>query len=255
MQLTDLLAKPIIHLSQAAVLGHVSGFWADDRLRRVRYVAALDEETYLEQAYPLRYLRIGQDALCANREPCAPEGVAVPFKAPIYDTDGVRRGYLQDVVCLSSGLVDHIVTTEGAVYHPADVVALGKILVVKGERRIVRKRSHPQENIDIQEAFAKAPEAETAAEPKQSPQEPPAPGSEEIAYLPRAPLPQEVNALPQGVNVRLMGDYSFLLGRTLSADLVHKGCVILSKGTIIDDRAVTLARQGGLLVNLTALSV
>jgi len=259
MQLTDLLAKPLIHLTEAKTLGNVYGFWTDKHFRRIRYVQILDEETY---AHPLAYawgrVRVGQDALAVVSDPQDPIGVFVPFKGAIYDTDGAAKGYLQDAVCTGTGMVDHLVTTDGQVYYPKDVVSVGDILVVRGTRRVSRPRKTSPPALPLEEAFnlpasAPAPVEPTPVEvPAPAPQLEPAPSG---IILPRAPLPQEINALPEGINVRLVGDYSFLLGRTLTGDLVRHGRVLLPKGTIIDERAVSLARTEGQLVALTSLSV
>ena len=239
MQLTDLLAKPLIHLSEAKTLGNVYGFWTDKHLKRIRYIEALDEETYAHPAaYSWGKVHVGLDAVCVSTDPETPEGVFVPFKGTIYDTDGRQKGYLQDVVVTHTGSVDHLVTTDGQTLYPRDVVAVGDVLVIRGSRRVGRPRKETRPAPSLEEAFNRADEPTPAG-----------------VLLPRAPMPEEVNAQPLGVNVRLVGDYSFLLGRTLSGDLTRHGRLLLAKGTVIDERAVALARGEGQLVALTALSV
>ena len=92
MQLTDLLAKPLIHLSEAKTLGNVYGFWTDKHFKRIRYIEALDEETYAHPAaYSWGKVHVGLDAVCVSTDPETPEGVFVPFKGTIYDTDGRQK--------------------------------------------------------------------------------------------------------------------------------------------------------------------
>lgn len=63
-----------------------------------------------------------------------------------------------------------------------------------------------------------------------------------------------VMPIQQDVPYRLVTDYDFLLGRTLTKDLVQSGHVFIAKGTVIDKQAVQLAGRAGLLVALTTIS-
>ncbi len=63
-----------------------------------------------------------------------------------------------------------------------------------------------------------------------------------------------VSPTQNDVPYRLVTDYDFLLGRTLTKDLVQSGHVFIAKGTVIDDYAVQLAGRAGLLVALTTIS-
>lgn len=269
MQLTELLAKPLINPSAAAHLGSVYAFWTDNKMRRVRYLVAVDEDTYADTlAYPFGKVYFGKDAVLATGESQTANGVAVPFKGEVYDTDGNHLGYLQDVICTDKGYVEHLLLTDGSTKTPEQVVAIGGLVIVQGTRKVGRSRPKPQRTPAPAEAFnlpVKTTPAEQLSErepiepdPIDSPSTDPAEIEREPlrpVALTRAPLPQEVNALPQGLNVRLVGDYSFLLGRTLAGDLTHHGRTLLAQGSVIDETAVALARANGLLVTLTALSV
>lgn len=218
MNLTELLATPVIDLTNATQTGVVSAFALGDDLKRVEAVTVIDEENYCREInYRLADVKWGEDCLLVDAPTITEELTRIPLRGQIYDVDGAGYGYLKEVVCDAKGRIEAWVTTDDVRIAPARVWKIGDLILLKGKKTYAKRKSAP-----VMGKTRKTAESEDGA-PKESLR-------------------------------RVAGDYSFLLGRTVKSDLIKKGEVLLRQGSVIDEELIALAREKGVLVTLTELS-
>ena len=215
MNLTELLATPVVDLSNATRMGVVSALAIGEDLKRVVGIVVLDEDNYCrEKTYRWSDVKWGQDCLLLDAEAMEEESKKIPFRGQIYDADGGNYGYLKEVVCDPKGHILAWITTEDREIAPSKVWRIGDLVLLKGKKTQKKK---------------------------------------EVVNRPRAPkapfnLPQK-----EGLK-RIAGDYSFLLGRTVKSDLIRQGEILLRQGSVIDEELIARARENGVLLTLTELS-
>lgn len=129
MNLTDMLAMPLIQTQLARTLGTVVGFGLDGST--VTHYLAVDERTYApEDAYPFHLVQVGSDALCTLACPVPPPAVRIPFRCAVYTQRGALLGYLDDVCVDKGGHIEYIVVG-GVTLGAARLVAIDDIVVVR----------------------------------------------------------------------------------------------------------------------------
>ena len=223
MNLTELLATPVIDLETARRLGVVSAFGISENLRRIVQVAVIDEDNYSrELRYAFADLKWGQDFVLTTAGVASQTATVIPFRGQIVDADGVGHGYLKEVECGPKGRIIALITTEDERIAPTRLAAVGDVVLLKGKRRYARRT-------DEQKAADAAEHAEIDVE--------------RAFNLPKS----------EGLR-RVAGDYSFLLGRKIKSDLIGRGEVVLPQGSVITAEHIELAREKGVLLPLTELS-
>ena len=285
MNLTDLLATPLIHLPTATRRGVVVGFAIDERLRRISHVVMVDEDSYCREIYyRWRDLRWGECALLTTAEGCEDGPTRIPFRETVLDADGKDYGYLKEVVCDERGHIEYLLTTKDERLEAARLLRVGDVVLTRGQKRLVLSTRHGKaaqsapSRTNAQEASAAADEAKTeqpleraeyvVEEPKTSPKTAETMPEDSASPDETAQEPQPI-AMPIaadeedgtpyreeeiGALRRVAGDYTFLLGREMKGDLVDKGQLLIAAGTVITPDHVELARRHGLLLPLTLLS-
>ena len=276
MNLTELLATPVIDLSNATRMGVVSAFAIGEDLRHVVGIVVLDEDDYChEKTYRMEDAKWGQDCVLLDAEAIDEVPQKIPLRGQIYDLDGVDHGYLKEVVCNRRGRITAWVNTEDVVIAPTRVWRMGELLLLKGKRR---HRKAAETTTDPAVTIEKA-QNDTAIEPVENTAmakaEDNAMAIVENAVSEAASISETIeestveneamadsgekgateSATPKQEGLRrIAGDYSFLLGRTIRSDLVREGETILSQGRVIDEETIALARENGVLLTLTELS-
>ena len=245
MNLTELLALPVIQLNAARRLGVVSGFLADERLRRVSHWVVLNEDTYIENVLPWQKATMGSEGVfcTAGLQPLPRDKRPIPLHTAVYDSDGRAWGMMEEIEVDETGRTVALRVGENRI-DPGGVFCYGELVILRGKRRLRREREQRQE-VQIEkhmQAVQKAPVSEEEGAPTwrviERPQE-------------RETAPTEET---EGSVYRVRGDYDFLVGRRLVADLVQAGRLVAKQGQVIDRSLIQAAREWGLLVALTALS-
>lgn len=221
MNLTELLATPVIHLATAARLGVVSAFALGADMRRIGQVAVIDEDNYCrELRYDFADVKWGQDFALTAADESAQRCTLIPFRSSVVDADGTNYGYLKEVECDQNGKLTALVTTEDERIAPSRLAMVGDVVLLKGKRRYARKTDSARD-----EAERERPDVE------------------------------RLFNLPQTAGLkRIAGDYSFLIGRKIKSDLIQRGEVVLRQGSVITADLIDLARERGVLLPLTELS-
>lgn len=254
MNLTELLATPVVHLPTATYLGVVSAFGVDEEAKRISHVIVVDEDSYChEVAYRWEDVRRGQDALLVDAPEAEDSPKRVPFRGAVLDTKGTSYGYLKDVAYTQTGRIKELYTTKDERISPTRMCMVGDVVLLHAKRR--KKKVAPQETpAEGQQKDEPAPDTQpvqeevpaAVASPQQA--EPPQVETPTVAIRQETPPPDE-----SGLR-RIAGDYSFLLGRSVKSDLTLRGELLLAKGTTITPETVDMARQKGVLLPLTVLS-
>lgn len=221
MNLTELLAIPVIHLPTARRMGVVYAFGTDDKARRITHVAVVDDESYGHEIY-YRYgdVRWGKEAALVSADPVDESGLIVPFRHPILDSDGNGYAFLADVTCDDKGHILSLVNTPGEVIQTDKLLRMGDVVLLRGKARVTmpRKKNAPPEE------------------------------TQSVTYA------EEAEPMAAADVLRIAGDYSFLLGRPLREDLMDGAHVVAGKGEVITDALIAEARDRGLMLALTTLS-
>ena len=135
MNLTELLATPVIHLPTAARLGVVVGFATDDKARRISHVIVVDEDSYCRETYyRWQDVRWGQNALLTAAEAVDEHPRRIPFREAVLDLDGVDYGYVKEVACTRNGRIEYVLTTRDEALAPSRLWRVGDVVLLRGKR-------------------------------------------------------------------------------------------------------------------------
>lgn len=241
MNLTELLAMPVIHLPSAHRMGVVCAFCADERVRRITHVVVVDDDNYCrELCYRMGDVRWGQEVALVCADPVEEMPCRIPFRSAIVDTDGVGYAYLKEVACDDKGHITEVVNTLDETLPRERLLRMGDVVLLRGKTRVVTARHQRLATDAMDDA-----EEEDAIEKEKT-----ATQTGNDAFRSDPSLQEEGD----GSLLRIAGDYTFLMGRTLKNDLTYLGEVVAAKGDIIAQDTVQRARDKGLLLTLTALS-
>lgn len=246
MNLTDLLAMPLIHTDQARSMGTVMGFALHDLI--VTHYLVVDDAYSEEQAYPFGDVHVGEDALCTLASGSVPPQGQVPFRCPVYTADGKRLGILDEIEVSHDGKIRNI--TVGQEKIPCGkIAAIEDVVIVKS-----KKQTSPAPSSSRRGRAKKSTLSDEGQAPdrhEDAAQNEPSLATQKSAVT---ILEQSAQNAEEGKLRRIIGNYSFLLGRILQEDLVQEGRVLLPKGIVLTDGDVAKAWRNGLLVALTQLS-
>ena len=266
MNLTDMLAMPLIQTQLARTLGTIVGFSLKGTT--VTHYLAVDEQTFApEDAYPFELVQVGADALCTLACPVTAPAARIPFRCAVYTEKGRLLGYLDDVNVAKDGHIVCIAVGDN-VYNAARLVAIDDIVIVRekaetkegGKTRRGRPRKKDvsaPDTTDVEEGVPIAEwQSETILTSAPTPIANRQQEKEKTAETPTVDTDTtETDTLGAENGLRrIISNYSFLLGRILGEDLTKEGQVLLAKGHVLTDADVAMAWQSGLLVPLTQLS-
>ena len=148
----------------------------------------------------------------------------------VYDSEGRALGILREVIADETGKTATLSIGEKD-YAPSDVL--------RASRSGVILRSPAHGDLHVKRAPAKK-----SRRPRPAAQ--PASVVQDVA--------PETETLPQATPAISYGEYAFLLGRTVSKDIVADGRMIAKEGTQVDAEIIEKARKQGKLVELTVNS-
>ncbi|MBR2970274.1 MAG: hypothetical protein IKC48_00540 [Clostridia bacterium] len=216
---SDLLGKPLLSISDALLLGTISNIYFDPKLQRGTFVmlyTAEDERRF----FPLSKISAtsgdAATTLVADELTVEGSGVPSPINCYAFDHSGSCLGIIKDVVMDGCKVVSFIA---GEHTLCADkLISIGSVLVFNSGDKPVRLK--PKKESTKQ----KQPIAEENREENKD-----------------IPLPQRVGA----------PSYEFLLGKKLQRTIVgSQGNVIGAKGEDVTDELIDKAKKEGKLVIL-----
>ena len=247
--ITDTLSKEIIAVREGEIVGIATNVYTDEKLSRVRGYKVSNEERDEGALLPLRRL-IGQGDALVMRTISAleePKGAECPLGAKIYDSVGVYRGILRDLLFDEvKGGVLSLITDEEA-FAPDRVITYGKRAVILRApchdklvfRSSPRRPSRTEKTVSLSEEALPTPEDSTL---------PLSTEIEESAPLPDVEAPAE--EMIEREKDSSLFKYAFLLGRTTVKDIGNEAS-IAKAGEIVTPDVIYRAREQGKLVELT----
>ncbi|MBQ9369706.1 MAG: hypothetical protein IJU10_01375 [Clostridia bacterium] len=232
INVTDILSKEVLSLSDAAPIGIIANVYMSPDLSRIRGWTVVEEESDDEKLLPLPRIIGRTDVvtvmnISALKTPC---GVKCPLGMRVYDSEGRALGILREVIADETGKTATLSIGEKD-YAPSDVL--------RASRSGVILRSPAHGDLHVKRAPAKK-----SRRPRPAAQ--PASVVQDVA--------PETETLPQATPAISYGEYAFLLGRTVSKDIVADGRMIAKEGTQVDAEIIEKARKQGKLVELTVNS-
>lgn len=216
---SELLGKPLLSISDALLLGTISNIYFDPKLQRgtlVMLYTADDER----QFFPLgKISTTAGDAattLVSDELTAEASGVPSPINSYAFDCEGKCLGIIRDIIMDGCKVVSFI-AGEHTLYADK-LISIGSVLIFNTGDKPVRLKAKREGSKQ------KPPSAEEIREE-----------SKDVA------LPQHVGA----------PSYEFLLGKKLQRTIVgSQGNVIASEGENVTDELIDKAKKEGKLVIL-----
>lgn len=242
MRFSELIGRKIICLSLAKELGIVFNCNVDKKLKRINQLIAVDREE--DEGYvDFHKINVGVDTLftsysLADYTPC---GIAFPFRAPIFDTDGNGLGRVEDFEFENNQITDLVIGDNQTIASSRVVIASEELIIVKGQRKIKARLNETKPLVDEKTYFNETPLP--SALPTVS-----------MVIDPKTQVESAENEDRESPR-KIISGYKFLLGRTVIKHILSGGKMIIPRGKVIDDDTVELARKYGKLVELTVSSV
>ena len=247
MKLSEIISRKLICISEAKELGVVLNATVDPKMRRVISLVTADEEE--EDGYiPTRYAHYGKDVVFTLTKGLdySKEGISIPLRKEVYDTDGNLLGMLADVEFERSKITSLLLDNE-TVLEPSSIVNVGKKMTVVAGKRKVRAKIKAEPKADVLSSFNEMEQEDIAAETVDSPEESAATSLYEA--LPH--VEEKTGETPS----KIIYGYGFLLGRKVTKAVMKNGKCIIPKDSTIDEDAVEKAGKEGKLVELTVNSI
>ncbi len=265
-RITDHLSKEIVIISEGEIAGIVTNAYVKEKLGRVIGWRVSSEEKEEESLVPLGRIVGFADALTVqNASAVKPSPyMPCPLGAKMYDSAGRFIGVFRDL-CFDekTGRTLSVLSDEKE-FDPSLVVGVSAKAVVfraeeHAEKRFAKaprnkvgqaeKRTRRKINENALSLFS---EGERQAEEQATPQEEII-ETQEATEINRTEI--ESSALSEeSEKTEFLGDYGFLLGRTVLKDVLSGGAVIAKKGSEVSAEIVEEARAKGKLVELTVNS-
>ena len=262
-KITDTLSKEIVAVREGEIVGIATNVYTDERLTRVRGYKVSNEERDEGDLLPLRRL-IGQGDALVVRSVTAleePRGAECPLGAKIYDTLGVCRGVLRDLLFdEEKGDVLSLITDREE-FASDRVISYGKRAVIlrapchdKFTFRAVSRRPHRQ----IKRSEDAAVKGPTNAQQEDAIVFLAGDSlSEASAIHPLAAredlsseMPSDIPSATKSETPETLPEYAFLLGRTVLKD-IGKESAVAKGGEVVTADVIRRARESGKLVELT----
>ena len=266
---TDFLALPVLSLADACIVGKVQSVLFDEGAKQAIYlVISLENKTTL---LPFDKVLDKTDAIVIDStlsliDACDVDmtSLATVDGKDIYAQTGEFKGKALEVELFASGKTSKIIA-QSATYTPSAFQRIGDVLLLKPVKKRTVKHTIPKDKTDRKVTILEQPSRDNVSSNKIAKQ------------VQDNVLPQKAVALDQGsplftkdalekivgqevvyidtdgrTPARIIGDYDFLLGRTLLHDLTtYAGTLLAKKGTVITKDLVELASRHGKLVDLT----
>ena len=258
-RLSQTLDADVIVRSDCSVAGRVSDVYFDEKCRNVAYFVVDDGERV--RLLPVDEVLSLKDALVvADPFPFLSAGDAdlTPLKGgllskKVYTAGGKFRGSVTDIEFTAKGRVRSVTVGEET-FSPASFGAVGDVMLLKDgsdARKKRKKTPFPKAGTDYPvAALSPSPATPPTAEVRPAEEDP----------APSVPLPDAASGVTAAADenftpYRVIADYNFLLGRTLTDDLLsYSGKRLATRGERVTAELVETARRQGKLMDLTLSS-
>jgi len=228
IKITDILSKEVLSLADAAAIGIISNAFFSEDLSRLKGWTVVQDDSDDEGLLPLARIIGEKDAVTVMNGAAVkmPVGIKCPLGMRTFDSEGRILGILRDIlVDENTGLTAALLVDETS-YDPASVLRASRygVILRSPVHTLLRVRHAPS---------GKPRPRRTAIEPTES--------------TPHRDAPTESPATAYG-------EYAFLIGRTVSKDLIANGETLAKEGAQVDATIIETARSKGKLVELTVNS-
>ena len=282
INLSDLLSKRIIILSDAHVAGILEDVVFNDTLTAAKLVKIYDdggEDAETKYAEFKRLQNLDSDACTlTDKSYLLAEGIASqtannPISCEVFNQDGKLLGRVSDVI-LTDGKVQSLVIGEKEI-EPNKILSRSKSLIIVNDtdKKIKLFRKKPPtvpkpEKVENAKVTVHAAAATTVA-PTPAPTAAPADaapttettvskfvvtgaaGDEKTIQLPAKMPPENTLVTRTPSKEESVSSYKFLIGKTLTKDIAtDNGVIILRKDAVITDEVIASARSHNKLVQL-----
>ena len=231
VKITEIVSKEVLSLADAAVIGIITNAYVSEDLGRLKGWTVVQDDGDDEGSLPLPRI-IGNESAVTVMNGAAvktPSGIKCPLGMRVFDSKGRSLGVLRDIAADERGKTQTLYVDD-SVYDPASVL--------RASRSGVILRAPEHETILVR----RAPTKRIPRKPR------PVPLPVENDVLPTEEIPAEKEKPTS------YGEYAFLLGRTVSKDLVAHGELLAKEGAPVDATILEAARAKGKLVELTVNS-
>lgn len=266
---TDFLALPVLSLADARIIGKVQSVLFDEGAKQAIYLAISADG--IASLLPYDKVMSKSDAAVIDSTLSLVDACDVDMSAlntvdgkDIYTQTGEFKGKALEVELFASGKTSKIVA-EGASYTPSAFQHIGDVLLLKPVKKRTVRHTIPKDTTDRKVEILEQSTRNNVSSNKTAKQV-------QDNVLPQKPIAIEQgspffsqDALEKIVGqevvyidtdertpARIIGDYDFLLGRTLLHDITtYAGTLLAKQGTVITKDLVELASRNGKLVDLT----
>lgn len=275
-KLSEIVNCDVICLNDGALRGKVANVYFDENCRKIVYFDLTCAEGNV--LLPFVAAACVRDAVTTeNALPFLAHGdadltplLSSPLGKKVYTASGRARGKVTELLFSAKGKVTAL-ETETSSYSPSAFAVFGDVLILK-EGRNGKRRSpsavfpEPKEDYPVavlrddspSPSLSSPPQSAAAANAPRSGADIRAAEAEKEGgvYLTDASGGAEVlYGQEEFTPYRVIADYNFLLGRTLSDDLIsYSGEKLASRGDRVTVEVVEKARRGGKLMDLTLSS-
>lgn len=265
--LQSIVSNPVVSRDTSKIVGRIKNAYLSDNFSNIVYFGISDCISGKERLMPFADVLDFADAVMVQNDVNFKYACDVDFTSlapicismPCYTQNGVLKGYLAQATFSQNGRIS-VFSTQTDKFSPSGISSVGDVIILKnGKARKAKSQSIPRPKTQTTVSILK--EAKLNREKNDILSAPPA-----IAISPDAPkftkdafekiLGEPIHTDDEHTPSRVISDYSFLLGRTLSKDLTtFSGVLIAKKGEKISDSLVNLAMRHGKLVELALYSV
>lgn len=254
VELKKVIGSQVISLADATIVGEVKNVYFDESGRSARYLGIASDDRIL--VYPFDEVRHFGDAIVIS------DGTSLrhiedidasclkgdmPGKQ-VFSPVGIFIGKIDDAHMFNNGRVARYLAGDVSI-TPSQLQLIGDVALEKG-RRASSKVKLPRPEIDAPVYILQEDVSPVYTLNQGEPA-----FSEGALNILLAGSPAEYAEEDGHTPTRIISDYAFLLGRTLSADLkTYSGELIAAKDSEVTAPIVEAARRAGKLVELTLSS-
>ncbi len=293
IELSSLLLKPVIERDTSKIVGRIKNAYFSQACNSIAYFVMSSCRQGCDALLPVSDVLCYCDAIVVQNDAnvrCIGDVDFTLFSSGIigmdvYTQNGILKGSIEKVEFTKSGKVTRLFT-QNEQFAPQNIACIGDVMLLKTAKQgksakphiprpenettvfaLKPQHSHPESEESSAQTQISNEYAEQTASAIQNSQF-------KAVQITATPLASKIatdspyfssNALkiigaPQNANdvhtpSRIITDYTFLLGRTLSNDLTtFSGTLIAESGTVIDDSLVEKSRRSGKLIDLIFLA-
>ena len=264
---TDFLNVPVLSLQDACIVGKVNGVLFDEGAKQAIYLEISSGKTLL---LPFDKIVGIKDAIVVDDRLSLLDACDVDMTAlltldgkDVYSATGEFKGKALEVELFASGKTSKIIS-ENLAYNPSAFQKFGDVLLLKPVKKRTQKQAIPKDKTDRRVTILETTQDDVFSN-KTSKQTQDNVLPQKAAMIEKGSPLFSQDALEKIVGqevvyidtdertpARIIGDYDFLLGRTLLHDLTtYAGTLLAKEGTVVTKDLVETASRHGKLVDLT----